>query len=398
MQLKVFNKEFIKKFLLLGFVLTIPNSVAINNIFLGFIFIYWLFICNKSEFISLLKNNIISLLSILFLITFIVSFIYTQNIYNGFIIFSKEIKFLFIPIFMQFLKNENINLYLKTFVISMMFDEILSYLIFFKIMPPMFKADSSDPAVFMGHIAYNPFLAFTIFILIHEIFKEKIKGKSLLISIFFLFTMTVNMFITGGRAGYVAFLIILIVGSFLIAKSKKELVIFIIFIAIIFISAYKFSPIVHKRVNLAIYNISHYENHKNSSVGKRMTFWLNTIEMIKQHPVLGAGCGDFKDEYKIINNKNTPFFVIASQPHNMYLFIWAINGLFGIIVLLLLFIYMFICAFKINDRYKELRIIFVLLFVIINFSDSYLLGHYTTSLFVFFTALFFKDCKWKKFQ
>jgi O-antigen ligase len=41
--------------------------------------------------------------------------------------------------------------------------------------------------------------------------------------------------------------------------------------------------------------------------------------------------------------------------------------------------------------YRDVGIALPLLFIVINFSDSYLLGHYTTLLFVFFSAFLYKD-------
>jgi O-antigen ligase len=67
-------------------------------------------------------------------------------------------------------------------------------------------------------------------------------------------------------------------------------------------------------------------------------------------------------------------------------------GLFGLIPMLLIFYHQVIFSLsakiKIN---RDLGLVLPLLFLVIMFSDSYLLGHYTTLLFVFFSSFLYKD-------
>ena len=66
-----------------------------------------------------------------------------------------------------------------------------------------------NPTPFMSHISYNPLLAFTFYLISHEVvFNKKLKDMQRYMYGFFALTITVNMFITGGRAGQVAFFII----------------------------------------------------------------------------------------------------------------------------------------------------------------------------------------------
>ena len=44
-----------------------------------------------------------------------------------------------------------------------------------------------------------------------------------------------------------------------------------------------------------------------------------------------------------------------------------------------------------NDLMKKMGIALPLLFLVIMFSDTYLLGHFTTMLFVFFSSIIYKD-------
>ena len=326
----------------------------------------------------------------------IIGLLWSEDLKWGIHIVTKEIKFLMIPILMSLIKKEEIPFFIKTFIFSMTLDEILSYLIWFKILPPMFNATSYDPAIFMGHIPYNIFLAFTVYLMLHSLLFDNVSKIQKIFYILFATTMSINTFITGGRAGQVAYFIAIIIIVFQYYKKSIIKAVGIIFITIplIFVSAYNTSKIFHDRVNLAIHNIKNVKNNPNTSVGARIIFNINTIRLIKQHPFFGAGTGDFPREYKKINDKYTPNIVLTSQPHNMYLLVWAQTGIFGLLTLLSLLFMQIYIGFKKISPYYRIQIILPSIFLVVMFSDSYLLGHYTTTLFVLFSALLFKDINW----
>ena len=83
---------------------------------------------------------------------------------------------------------------------------------------------------------------------------------------------------------------------------------------------------------------TNYEVNKNTPVGLRINFAVNTFELIKISPIFGIGTGDFPDEYKKINQIKSPEAHITSQPHNMYLLIFAQVGVLGLTVFLWFFL------------------------------------------------------------
>jgi len=88
----------------------------------------------------------------------------------------------------------------------------------------------------------------------------------------------------------------------------------------------------------------------------------------------------------------TPELTNARNPHNMYTLILTQLGLFGLFTLLYIFYVQFrIAAVSESKFLKDVGIILPILFLIIMWSDSYLLGHYTTLMFVFFSSFLYKD-------
>jgi len=211
---------------------------------------------------------------------------------------------------------------------------------------------------------------------------------------FFALSMSFNMFITGGRAGQVAYfviLVILIFQFFRLNKIKATLITLFI-IPAIFLSAYQISPIFSDRVDSALKNVADYSEDQWSSVGYRMTFAIYSAEIIKNNPFFGVGTGDFPQEYKIINMAKTPHLNNATNPHNMYILVTAQLGFLGLISFFSIFYFQFKSAFHSkNVLARDVGFALPIMFLVIMLSDSYLLGHFTTLLFIFFSSFLYKD-------
>ena len=206
--------------------------------------------------------------------------------------------------------------------------------------------------------------------------------------------MTFNMFITGGRAGQIMFFVAIILLAFQYFKTSQIKAIYtsIGLIALISITSYNFSPVFHERIQMASHEIVNYDANSDldTSIGLRINFFLNSWEIFNSSPLFGVGTGDFPDEYKKINAINTPNATETSQPHNMYMLILTQLGLIGLIS----FLWIFYLQFKIawasdNQSTRNIGIAIPLLFLTIMWSDSYLLGHYTSNLFILFSSFIY---------
>ena len=206
--------------------------------------------------------------------------------------------------------------------------------------------------------------------------------------------MIINMFITGGRAGQVIFFVMLSILIFQVLDKKRvrSLVAIMIIIPGIFILAYQTSDLFQKRVDLAAYEVSKFDTDNYNSVGYRINFNLNSFVLIKKNPIIGVGTGDFPNEYRKINQINTPHLPDATNPHNMYTLVLVQLGLFGLVSMLSIFYYQIKLSFKSSSKFlRDVGITMPLMFLVLMLSDSYLLGHYTTLMFVFFSSFLYKD-------
>ena len=76
------------------------------------------------------------------------------------------------------------------------------------------------------------------------------------------------------------------------------------------------------------------------SGNERLRIWTNTIDIIKQHPILGVGSGDWKIEIlktPLAFTQAEDSLVFFQRAHNDFIQITAENGFLGLIIILLFF-------------------------------------------------------------
>ena len=391
------NLDQLYQYLLIALAFTFPLTVVGGNLIIGIIILLWLFSGNYQVKLSQIVNNKLSIFSILFFMMHVIGLLWTKDLEWGYLIVNKMWYFLLLlPILLTITKKEYIRHYISAFIMAMTLTELLSYLVWFEIIGPLHKATVGNPTPTMSHISYNPFLTFGIYLIAHEFLFSKYLTKLFKYAyVFFAISMSINMFITGGRAGQVMYFIMLGVLIFQYYGRERKVraaIVSLIITSSIFLGAYGFSDIFHSRVNQAVNNISMYDENRQTSVGQRIAYTINSLEIIKNNLFFGVGTGDFPSEYNKVHANNSPEVSTTVNPHNMYILILAQLGLFGLTGMLLIFYqqikFSLTAKIKIN---RDLGLVLPLLFLVIMFSDSYLLGHFTTLLFVFFSSFLYKN-------
>jgi O-antigen ligase len=401
--LERFNLEKTYQYLLVVLAFLMPISVSLANTVIVCIVLLWFFSGDyKAKFSQIISNKVL-IASLVFYSTHIIGMFWTDNLGWGFHILHKMWYFLLLlPILFTIVKKDFVKHYIISFLAAMALTEILSYLVWFEIIDEFRKAYHNNPTPFMSHISYNPFLAFTIYLVSYEIlFNKKLNNKHLFLLVFFTAVMVINMFVTGGRAGQVMFFFVIVILCFQFFRGEKikALISILILLPAIFFAAFQLSPNFKDRAILAIdevtkFNVSSVSINQSptSSVGVRLLFAMNSWEIFKENPFFGVGTGDFPSEYKKMNQKNSPHGPYANNPHNMYSLILVQLGIFGLLSMFSVFYFQIKISLKqSNIFYRDLGLALPLLFLVIMWSDSYLLGHFTGLLFIFFSAFLYKD-------
>jgi O-antigen ligase len=299
---------------------------------------------------------------------------------------------------MLFVKREHVKYYILAFLASMSLSEIWSYGIFFELLPLYGGATLIDPIPLMSHITYNPFLTIAIYFLSYYVlFDHSISKLKKFTYGFFIITMSINMFITGGRAGqvmYFAMLVVLIFQYFPKNAFKASLISLLVLV-ITSSTFYLNSKIFSDRVDSAVTELSDYKNHTYSSTGMRISSAINAWSIIKENPVIGVGTGDYKNEFikaSIKNNLKLENTLVIHNPHNMYALILVQFGLVGLLTILYIFYAQIKIARHSNEEFvRKIGIALPLLYLLIMLSDSYLMAHMTGLLFIFISSFVYKD-------
>jgi O-antigen ligase len=149
----------------------------------------------------------------------------------------------------------------------------------------------------------------------------------------FLFNILI---ISPARSGYLALLpAVAFAGVTLYGARRLPLVIGVL-TAVLLIAAFS-SNTLQQRIKLGLSEQSSYQSSdKLTSIGIRMVFYTNTLELIKARPWFGYGTSSFKKTYTdLVSSKYQDWrSQSTSDPHNQYLFIWVENGVIGVALFL----------------------------------------------------------------
>ena len=175
--------------------------------------------------------------------------------------------------------------------------------------------------------------AFTAAILLVLEAKRFTSLQKWLLSISIVLLTTNVIYITPGRSGYLALIVLGVTLAFTYMYSKKSYIVptlIILMIPLLLLS----SPTVRQRVTQGSNEAVGYESKAEAtSMGMRMLLWSNTIKLIKERPLIGYGTGGFQKAYKnIVMNKPEWEQVITHDPHNQFLKITAEHGVVGLII------------------------------------------------------------------
>lgn len=398
-----YNK-FINYFIVL-YSFYLPISKAGTTFSAICLILLWFIESNFKVKISLIKSNKFMIVLGTFLLLSFLSIFWSSDTSFAVDYIRKYWHFLIIPIIYTSLDRSYIKHVFSAFLLGMFISEIVSYGIFFEFWTKE-GVSPNDPSPFMDHTNYSTYLAFTVFILMHKIIHTDDLKWKLAYSIFFLFS-TSNLFLNGGRTGQFSFLITLCVIGFLNFKNKlKAVVLFISLGTTIFVSAYNLSPVFKDRFDYFLHDVEVMINEKDfsNSFSLRVALWISGLEASKHNLIFGSGIGDERENANYIlqkfNISNDNFKQETENSidfHNMYVQYIVQLGIVGLIVILLIF-YLF---FKLDIRdkvYRNLLIIFLILYFCHSMLGNSFHINQSMVLFALFSSIFITISKYEKLK
>lgn len=260
--------------------------------------------------------------------------------------------------------NDLKNKFLLTFVTSISFFALLSWLSHFSVL----ELPKPPNSLLRNHVTQGMVFFVASFVAVWLLFLERDIGKKhkILLAAVLIILLSNSFFITTSRSAYAIGLVLAVCPSIFI-RGKKAILLSAISVTVVAFSLY-FSPTSNTQIQKTLEEASSTSVSLNiTSGGARIVFWKNTLQIIKSASVIGHGLKAFPLEYaKQVRGVSGWKGTITGDPHNQYFLILSEQGIIG---LTLFFIFIISCFFQ------KLESFYMLL------GGSVLLGWMVTSLF-----------------
>lgn len=140
-----------------------------------------------------------------------------------------------------------------------------------------------------------------------------------------------------GRTGYVVLAGLAMV-AFHMYFGWRGMVAAVIVLTVTFSTAYQVSTSFRDRVDLVATGVAQWspQTATYDGVTERMEFFYHTVEIIRDHPLMGVGTGGFAQAYAArVHKLGLP---VPTHPHNQYLLVLVQVGILGLCLLVWLFV------------------------------------------------------------
>jgi O-antigen ligase len=361
------------------FAFAIPISTAMMSVFGIAAGVLSLASGNYAKKFKLTLNNRVVLLALLFFALFVIGIVYsTASFPNALYVLKKHLKLLLIPFLLPLFTEEKWRKYaVNAFLAAVMLAVFLSYVKYFQIVHIKYWEKWGGVSMFYSHIQYSFSLAIAGYLLMQKVFSHHKYRWVYAIALALLgFNL---LFLCAGRSGYVIFYVLIILFCWQ-KLSWKGLPLGCLIVAILFALSFNSSPVFKTRTGLL------NPTSLGLSAKERITFWVNSLKIIKKHPIIGTGTGSFRNEYIKVRTASQP---MTTNPHNEYLYVAVQFGIVGLLVLLLLLYFQWRDSFSLPTNMRMLAQAMLVAIAVGSLFNSWLLDNLESNFFVLFTALSF---------
>jgi len=328
----------------------IPLSTSLTGITTALACVFWILSGKAVTLPRLALSNHLVFLSLLLFLIFIAGLSYTPvPLDEAFSILKKYRELLLFPIVISLtMENDDACRFAEnSFFLGCVFLLMISYGMFFSIIP-LYKYGFS----LVYHITHSFFMAILAFWCLQRMLDSK---QYIYLWLVLFIVTTINLFyIAPGRTGMFVYVILMILAFFQRFSLKKAIsatLLVTTLIALTFATSQNFST----RVLEAVNEMKTYQSTSESSrtsLGMRFDWWQNSVELIKQKPILGHGTGSFAaaQEKLIKDTKTKP----TDNPHNEYLLIGVQVGIPALVVFIAILAAQLIYSLRLHHPRKYL--------------------------------------------
>ena len=394
-------------FCAVSFMVFIPISTALMNVFIFLTFTFFLLAGNLKNHIIIAWKNPVSKIAFILFFLLIISLNWTIDSSEAMGILKKYNELWYIAFMLPlFDSNRRRSIGINAYLLSMSVVLIGVYLVFFEIILPIeysvkghqqsFTLDGG----FASHVITNILMSFTMFIAAQKVIFSRLLLK-LPYLILFIFSFYYVLFISTGTSGQILALTLIIL--FIVQHTGVRSVLFIPIIfgliavtAIInksYLSEISQNDSIQFQIEKLQVRYHHMVSTDTAGNNTRPRIYFNTIKLIRHSPWFGSGVGSYEEAFRSRLPESYKLASIAKKnPHNEFLMISVQLGLVGLLLLLYLFYVQGTSSDKLTE--KEQKFIaqgLVVLIIIGCMGNSMLLDSREGHFWAFFSALLFSS-------
>jgi len=393
----------VNSWLLAGLFFVVPTTIAPAYWLMLLILVLWLLQGGFAQKWLALRGNSVFWVFQAYFWMFPLALLWTEDLSDGRRMVSRALFFLLSPVLLTVARPEQRWRYLGAFLIGVTMCELLAYYNWLQLhvlpaLPDGIRVDKDpfDTAPFVDRIMYTPVLAMAGYVAGHQVVFG--VGRIRLLCALSLALTFGNLVFSGGRTGQLAF--IALMGLLTLQRFARRPLLGItgalVVMMLFFTGAYTGSDYFHERTDTALRQLSNFEAEVDSAVGLRIVYNINSWRVFSEHPLTGVGTGDFREAYRVVNERHTPEWTPTHNPHSQYFLVLTTTGILGGIVLLLVYLPPALLRIPYRDGFDRIRIALPVLFLIISALESYLWRTNTSLMFVLFSALLYADAPTQK--
>lgn len=325
------NNKFksINNILILLIIFSIPLSTIVTNILISLFLLFWIIEGNYQTKINITWQYPACFAPIILLIALLLgsTYSYYANLTEIIMFLKKMVKLIYIPFFIYYFTDKSQR------------DLSINALIAASIITSLIGLYYNTPTPFKNTIDTSLVTIIASFLLLHKLNSTTKLYLNCIIILLSLLNIFYLFYISCGRTSQAIFLLLIpifFIQKIKSLKSKYLISICISLITIIFAFCIIYSFRLQNSWNNILISYKDYKtnplNFNHNSVSYRLTFYKNSLDLIKQKPLFGWGTGSFAAIYKQFATNH--YNILTPNPHNEYL-LWGTQlGLFGVSLLL----------------------------------------------------------------
>lgn len=323
----------------LGF--SIPVSVALDNILLAVVLLFWLASAGCREKFSALRSNGVARAALALFLLIAAGIAWSPQAAEGFHILGKYADLAFIPIFVSLFRAQSDRRRAGLFFgAAILLTLGFSFLIWGGLVSngvPANEFGVIQPEVFKKYLTQSILMAcgtYVFCLLARDSTSKRMRMVWIALAALCAFNVIVML---SGRSGQIALAALALLFAFLRWRAKGIWIVAAILSLFVLTVILGYAP-ENGPFNIVIKDFKTWrlgQAPNKTSTGQRLDYSMNSIAIVREHPLIGVGTGGFAAAYaRQVEGTNLDATV---NPHNEYLNLAVQLGIAGLLAAAWLF-------------------------------------------------------------